>query len=364
MIYDNNKIVSTIILDINPSVKITLNKKEKVLDVIPLNDDAKKIISDDLKGKKIEKAIETITETVIEKGFIEDQKVAILINVTGSIESNNIEQILETKFNNKQIECNIIIQETNNKSVENAKKYDISESKASFIEEIIEKNEDLTFEDLKDKSIQELNEIKEEEPEIIAPVEEEPEVIAPVEEEPVISQPNSEQSYSNPPSDPQDKSGAWCTWNKNRPQGSTYYYDKQIDQGIVHQQILEHLGLTEWGSTIGDYSGAKEDSRSSYCIAYRFYITTTQKKYIILADSVTGKIIEETVEDVPQPKYTEQQAIDMLLQYNNASKENIRDTYAYYGTDKDGFPGGPIYRYNGSVDAMTGEIYATVTEKY
>lgn len=47
LIYDNNKIVSTIMLDINPSVKINLNKKNKVVNVITLNEDAKKIVSND-----------------------------------------------------------------------------------------------------------------------------------------------------------------------------------------------------------------------------------------------------------------------------------------------------------------------------
>lgn len=83
-----------------------------------------------------------------------------------------------------------------------------------------------------------------------------------------------------PPSDPTDTSGVWCTFNKNRKAGSTFYYDKQIDQETIHKQILERLGLTQWGSTIGDYSGAKEDARSSYCIAYRFKITTKEKNIL------------------------------------------------------------------------------------
>lgn len=127
---------------------------------------------------------------------------------------------------------------------------------------------------------------------------------------------------------------------------------------------------------IGGISGGKNDARSSYCIAYRFIITTKEKRYTILTDSVTGKIIEEVSEDTPQPKYTEQDAINMVLEKNNALLEDTTNTYAHYGTDKEGFPDGPIYRYSvsinmkdgtrysASINAMTGEIYYTNTEKY
>ena len=46
-----NKIVSTVTLDINPSIEINLNKSNKVVNVIALNEDAKDIIGSDLKGK-------------------------------------------------------------------------------------------------------------------------------------------------------------------------------------------------------------------------------------------------------------------------------------------------------------------------
>lgn len=38
-----NKVVSTVALDVNPGIEITINAKEKVLDVKAMNDDAKKL---------------------------------------------------------------------------------------------------------------------------------------------------------------------------------------------------------------------------------------------------------------------------------------------------------------------------------
>ena len=53
----DNRVVSIITLDINPSIEIKLNRKEKVVSVVALNSDAKEVISNDLKGKKLDKAL-------------------------------------------------------------------------------------------------------------------------------------------------------------------------------------------------------------------------------------------------------------------------------------------------------------------
>ena len=46
----NNKPISIITLDINPSIKISLTKDQRIKNIIALNDDAKKIVSGDLKN--------------------------------------------------------------------------------------------------------------------------------------------------------------------------------------------------------------------------------------------------------------------------------------------------------------------------
>ena len=51
IIWNNNRIVSTFTLDINPSIEINLDKNDKVKSVVALNEDAKGIIGKDLKGK-------------------------------------------------------------------------------------------------------------------------------------------------------------------------------------------------------------------------------------------------------------------------------------------------------------------------
>ena len=56
-LFINNRTYSTITIDINPSIKLKLNRNNKVISVIPLNEDGNKKISNDLKGKNVEEAL-------------------------------------------------------------------------------------------------------------------------------------------------------------------------------------------------------------------------------------------------------------------------------------------------------------------
>lgn len=158
-IVEKKEVVSTVILDINPSIKLELDKDNKIVNVIPLNDDAKEIISNNLEGKELNTAINVITDNLIEKGYTKDN-VSILINVSGTIEREVVEETIKTTFTEKEITVSIINQEVTDTAKENASKYNITESKAAYIEEILKEKENLTFEELKDKTIEEITEIK------------------------------------------------------------------------------------------------------------------------------------------------------------------------------------------------------------
>ena len=158
-----NEIVTVITMDINPSIKISLNEKDKVVKVEGLNEDGKEILKDNkLKGKTLEKAIDNITEKAIEKKFVKEKDSHILLHVEGIKTKEEITTIINNELKEKNVECNVITQTLSEESKENANKYQISESKASYIEDVIEKNKDnvtVTFEELKDKSISEINDL-------------------------------------------------------------------------------------------------------------------------------------------------------------------------------------------------------------
>ena len=160
--YEFNKIVAVVTMDINPSVSLSLNRMGKVIKAEGINEDGKKLLQDNkLKGESLENAIDNISDLVIDNGYFSNENNHILVNVEGEIKED-VSKILTNEIKEKDIECEIIFQELSDSSKENASKYGISENKASYIESVIKDNKDITFEDLKDKSINEINEYIEE----------------------------------------------------------------------------------------------------------------------------------------------------------------------------------------------------------
>ena len=157
----NNRIVSTITLDINPSIEINLTKNEKVKKVKALNNDAKNIVDTNLKGKSIDKVIDIITKKVIEKGYVEDNRVMVLICSEGNIKSNDIETKIRDSFNKKEVDSQIIvIDNITKRDKELAKKYNISPAKVAYINSILKENKDISIKDLVNKSVDDLDETK------------------------------------------------------------------------------------------------------------------------------------------------------------------------------------------------------------
>lgn len=152
----SKEITTTITLDINPSIKIELNKDKKVINIIPLNNDAKEIITFDYLGKNIDTVVTNIITNIIDKNHIEEE-ITIIVGVTGEIKDNEIKTLLEDKLKNTNKEYNVIIPTITENSKQLADKYNITESKASYLEEIINKNKDLQLEEIKDMSIKEIN---------------------------------------------------------------------------------------------------------------------------------------------------------------------------------------------------------------
>ena len=235
-----NKVVTILTMDINPSIAISLNYKNEVVKVEGLNEDGKKLLKEEnFKGDDLDDAIEDITEIVIEKGYITKEDNHILINVEGKDIKDKVVTLINNEFKDKNTECNVIMQEINEEAKENAEKYGISESKASYIENIIKENSELTYEELKDKSINEINQIiNEKEEQEDSKKEKEPEKEQPKEEQNkednkqnTTTKPNTNNnsgsnntSTSKPNTKPvstppaiDDRTGAWCTFLNSMP---------------------------------------------------------------------------------------------------------------------------------------------------
>ena len=158
-----NKVVSTVFLDINPSIKINLNKNEKVVSVYALNEEGKEIINNgNLKGKTFDELLNVVTNTVIEKGYAENDQIVIVLYSDGNIDNKITEERVKRSFQDKNVYTEIILVENVTKDDKAlAKKYNISESKAAYINSIVNENKSIEINDLLDKSVRELKETKE-----------------------------------------------------------------------------------------------------------------------------------------------------------------------------------------------------------
>lgn len=162
---NNMKVASTIGIDVNPSITVTVNKKEKVLDVTANNDDAKIILEGmDLAGSDINVAINALIGSMVKNGYIDELANSILISVDNpnSAESEALRQKIVDELNafiNSGNNISVVSQSITSSSDKEAlaNSYGISVGKLELIEKLIAKNNLYTYEELKNLSINELN---------------------------------------------------------------------------------------------------------------------------------------------------------------------------------------------------------------
>ena len=79
-------VASVVSLDVNPSIELKVSRNEKVLVCTPLNEDAKAILADmsngaDLKGAKLDVAVNAIVGSLVRNGYLDSISSAIMISV-------------------------------------------------------------------------------------------------------------------------------------------------------------------------------------------------------------------------------------------------------------------------------------------
>lgn len=345
-------IMYTITLDINPSIKIELNKDKKVINVTALNDDAKEVINEDFKEKTFEEEIELLSINLNNKHLLEDATIIVTIE---NMDETEVKDILNKSFETKSATYDLLVPQVTESAKEIASKYNISQGKAAYLESIINENPKLNIEDIASSSVKEIddkiNTIKEEEKN--------------------NKQNNSASSQSNVkpsvgrPTNAQDKSGAWCTYNSNKAFNDTFNYPETIAINRVYE-----IGENQVRSIDTSYinnSGAEpiDDIRGSYCRLFKYHANTDLKKYYVYIDSVTGSIVDTKVEDIPKPKITREEAIQIGLNYfSNVDTSNCRVapqveySEAYQGRMSYGFfMECNNVQYSARIDGITGEVF-------
>lgn len=159
--FKNNSNIAIIGIDVNPSLELGINSKNKVVSVNANNDDAIKVIGDmNLKGTDALVAMNAIFGSMVKNGYINDSENSILISLVDG--EYNVDKLANDVYNhlqNEKINSSILTLNTNTSDYDNelSKKYNISVSKVKLIKSIINKNSLYRFEDLSKLNTNELN---------------------------------------------------------------------------------------------------------------------------------------------------------------------------------------------------------------
>lgn len=161
LLYFNNNSVAVIGIDVNPSLEIYVNSKNKVVKVNTNNDDANIMLNGlNLKGTDINKALNTIFASIIKDGYITNEDNSVLLSlVDGNYEISDLANSVYDYLKSNDVDSSIMIENTDTTDFDNelAKKYNISVSKIKLIKSIISTNLLYNFEDLVKLSTNELN---------------------------------------------------------------------------------------------------------------------------------------------------------------------------------------------------------------
>ncbi len=156
--YQNGKVDSVIGIDVNPSVELSVNKKNKVLAAKALNEDGVSIMQDmDLKGVDLNTAVNAVIGSMVTHGYLSQLDNAILVTVSNDSISkaqglryavvNDIRNTLEEKQLKAVVYDQQVMEEDEVKQL--AEEYKISYGKAYFLRELILQNNSLSMDDMK-----------------------------------------------------------------------------------------------------------------------------------------------------------------------------------------------------------------------
>lgn len=161
-----DKVDTVISFDVNPSLELDINKKEKVIEAKALNQDAEKVLGDmKLEGSDISVAVNAIIGSMLRNNYIDELSNSILISVDNKNEkrSEDLKERLSKEvidiLNTDDFEGAVISQtiKEEDETSELAKNHGITKGKAQLIQQIIKADTEYKFADLASLSINELN---------------------------------------------------------------------------------------------------------------------------------------------------------------------------------------------------------------
>lgn len=163
----NNTVASVVSLDVNPSVTLNVNSKEKVLSAVPVNEDGGDILAGmDLTGVQLDVAMNAIVGALLTQGYVDELANSILITVEdddagrGARLQQELTDQADAILANTSVNGAILSQTIQNSQQlqELSDTYGITTGKAALIHTIVDNGNSLhTFEELVGLSINDLN---------------------------------------------------------------------------------------------------------------------------------------------------------------------------------------------------------------
>ena len=167
-------VASVVSLDVNPSIELKVSRNEKVLVCTPLNEDAKAILADmgdgaDLKGAKLDVAVNAIVGSLVRNGYLDSISSAIMISVedkdTARAEklqrelTSTVDGVLQTSEAKASVLTQTLTQDAGLE--QQARENSISTGKAALVNRVLAINPALKFDALAKLSVEELKDLAE-----------------------------------------------------------------------------------------------------------------------------------------------------------------------------------------------------------
>ena len=167
-----NAVASVVSLDVNPSIELKVNRSEKVLVCTPLNEDAKAILADmsngaDLKGAKLDVAVNAIVGSLVRNGYLDSISSAIMISVEDKDAAraeklqreltSAVDGVLQTSEAKAAVLTQTLTQDAGRE--QQARENNISTGKAALVNHVLALNSALKFDELAKLSVEELKDL-------------------------------------------------------------------------------------------------------------------------------------------------------------------------------------------------------------
>lgn len=160
-----HRVVTTVSLDVNPSVELRVNRQERVLEALALNEDARTVLDGmDLEGSDLNVAVNAVIGAMVRNGYITELSNSVLISVDSEkdADAKALQEKLTaevSKMLDKREFAGAVLSQTVEPEEElksKAEEFGITVGKANLIDTIVREEEQYSFEALAELTVHQL----------------------------------------------------------------------------------------------------------------------------------------------------------------------------------------------------------------